>query len=172
MMMIIIIERTQHDNIIYIYIYFTSCVRKQKENKFFLFFLIPSFLKTFICLRRRIRKRNLIKIAKSAKTLSKYFHYKIIKKINYNAETESDKRVQYMIYFILRYFVSGVSKLIKGRADIFGPLLVHSEESYWSPVTQGMHVAFRVKSIANVERFHLANDRVLFGRGDDRGLLG
>ena len=171
MMMIIIIERTQHDNIIYIST-LLHVFANRKKISFFYFFLIPSFLKTFICLRRRIRKRNLIKIAKSAKTLSKYFHYKIIKKINYNAETESDKRVQYMIYFILRYFVSGVSKLIKGRADIFGPLLVHSEESYWSPITQGMHVAFRVKSIANVERFHLANDRVLFGRGDDRGLLG
>ena len=54
-------------------------------------------------------------------------------------------------------------------ADLFAELLVHSQESDRPSVAERVHVALRVEPVADVERLHLADDRVLFGGRDGGG---
>ena len=52
---------------------------------------------------------------------------------------------------------------------MFAELFVHSQESDRSSVSERVHVALRVEPVADVERLHLADDRVLLGWRDGGG---
>ena len=54
-------------------------------------------------------------------------------------------------------------------ADILVGLFVHSQKSNRSSISKGVHVALGIQPVADVERLHLADDRVLFGGRDGGG---